>query len=103
MSDKEGDSPEVSDAETKPTEKKETKAQGGHAKQNAEGDTYFDLAKSRRVTVRSFKGKPLIDIREYYEKDGKTLPGKKGISLSPDQWKMLKTMIPDIDIALKSL
>ena len=27
--------------------------------------------------VSEFKGKKMINIREYYEKEGKTLPGKK--------------------------
>ena len=31
----------------------------------------------RRVGVSLFKGKQMVNIREYYEKDGETLPGKK--------------------------
>ena len=54
-------------------------------KTNAEGEKYIDLGKKKRVTVRSFKGVPLIDIREFYGADGGEKPGKKGISLQPDQ------------------
>lgn len=31
----------------------------------------------RRVTVSSFRGQTMVNLREYYEKDGQELPGKK--------------------------
>ena len=46
------------------------------------GDKYIELAANRRATVRAFKGKTYVDIRETYEQDGKTKPGKKGIMVS---------------------
>ena len=52
---------------------------------NPEGDKYIDLGKKKRAVVRSFKGIPLLDIREYYEAEGQAKPGKKGISLTIDQ------------------
>ncbi len=38
----------------------------------------MQLSGKRRLTVRDFKGKKFLDIREFYEKDGSLLPGKKG-------------------------
>ncbi|KAJ7132749.1 transcriptional Coactivator p15-domain-containing protein [Mycena crocata] len=64
-----------------------------------EGDKYVDLGKNKRACVRSFKGKTLIDIREFYaDKDsGELKPGKKGISLPVDQWEELKKAAQTID------
>lgn len=47
------------------------------AKTDDNGETYFELSGKRRVTVSSFKGKMMVSVREFYEKDGQTLPGKK--------------------------
>jgi len=43
--------------------------------------------------------------KQFYEKDGKTLPGKKGISLTMAQYTALKGMIKDgsIDEQIKEL
>lgn len=56
-----------------------------------------DLSKNRRVSVRNWQGKAVVDIREFYVKDGKTMPGRKGISLSMDQWKILQQHVDVID------
>jgi hypothetical protein len=55
----------------------------------------------RFISVSDFKGTAYVNIREYYEKDGKTLPGKKGISLSVDQWNSVKKHMAKIDAELK--
>ncbi|KAG2078981.1 PC4-domain-containing protein [Suillus decipiens] len=63
-----------------------------------EGDKYVQLGQKKRVTVREFKGKILVDIREFYGKDNEDeKPGKKGISLNTDQWACLKKSINTID------
>jgi len=63
----------------------------------SEGDKYIELGKKKRATVRSFKGTPLIDIREFYGADGDEKPGKKGISLTLEQWETLKSGSSTID------
>lgn len=57
---------------------------------DAKDEAYFcELGSKKRAGVSSFRGKMMIDVREYYEKDGEMKPGKKGISLPPDQWTAL--------------
>jgi hypothetical protein len=47
------------------------------AKTDSNGDRYWEISKMRRVTISSFRGKTQVNVREYYEKDGQELPGKK--------------------------
>lgn len=44
---------------------------------------FSQISKNKKVSVRSFKGKTYVDIREFYVKDGKTLPTRKGTPLLP--------------------
>lgn len=40
---------------------------------------FFKIGKMRYVSVRDFKGKVLIDIREYWmDQEGEMKPGRKG-------------------------
>ncbi|THV51106.1 hypothetical protein BGAL_0123g00180 [Botrytis galanthina] len=55
----------------------------------------------RKIELSDFKGQTLINIREFYEKDGNVLPGKKGISLTVDQYKNFLKFIPQINANLK--
>ncbi|KAI7812773.1 SUB1 regulator of transcription b [Triplophysa rosa] len=65
-------------------------------------DNMFQIGKMRYVSVRDFKGKVLIDIREYWmDQAGEMKPGKKGISLNPEQWNQLKEQMSDIDDAVR--
>ncbi|CAD7670327.1 unnamed protein product [Nyctereutes procyonoides] len=51
-------------------------------------DNMFQIGKMRYISVRDFKGKK---------------PGRKGISLNPEQWSQLKGQISDIDDAVRKL
>ena len=44
------------------------------------------------MTVRKWSDATLVDIREYYQigGEGPYKPGKKGISLSVEQWRALR-------------
>ncbi|KAB2597162.1 RNA polymerase II transcriptional coactivator KIWI-like [Pyrus ussuriensis x Pyrus communis] len=62
--------------------------------------TVCEISKNRRVSVRNWNGKVVVDIREFYVKDGKQMPGKKGISLTMDQWNVLRNHVEEIDKAV---
>ncbi|KAF2457494.1 transcriptional Coactivator p15-domain-containing protein [Lineolata rhizophorae] len=82
-----------------------TTPQIGVAQKDSEGNDYFTLSKGRnerRVAISQFKDQTLISIREYYEKDGKSMPGKKGISLTKEQFSALITCLPNIEAVLSS-
>ncbi|KAI9639642.1 transcriptional Coactivator p15-domain-containing protein [Dioszegia hungarica] len=79
-----------------------TKAGGadiGTKQVNDEGKPYMNLSEYKRVTINEFKGAKLVDIREVYKDkaSGDMKPGKKGISLTLGQWKVLKSNIDSID------
>jgi len=75
---------------------------GSDGENKADNGMYV-LAKNRFINVSGFKGKVYVNIREYYEdSNGEQKPGKKGISLSADQWENLKKHIAKIDKDLKN-
>ncbi|GMI03680.1 hypothetical protein TrLO_g10728 [Triparma laevis f. longispina] len=49
----------------------------------------------KRLTVSSYRGAKTIHIREYYEKDGKEMPGKKGIMMTMPQFEALRKTLTD--------
>lgn len=67
------------------------------------GEAVVSIGPSRQVTVRKYKSTVLVDIREFYEKDGEQLPGRKGISLTAPQWQSLLDQRDIINEALASL
>ena len=77
-----------------------TSKQGLKATKSKE-EPRFKLGKNRFVTITKFgtkKGQPpKVDLREFYEKDGTLLPGKKGISLQIEEWEALQRLIHQIN------
>eukprot|EP00262_Sarcandra_glabra_P003158 TRINITY_DN13675_c0_g1_i1.p1 TRINITY_DN13675_c0_g1~~TRINITY_DN13675_c0_g1_i1.p1 ORF type:complete len:162 (+),score=32.40 TRINITY_DN13675_c0_g1_i1:145-630(+) len=61
------------------------------------------LSSRRKVTIQDFRGKTLVSIREYYEKDGKEMPSSKGISLTAEQWATFSKSVPAIEEAIKKM
>ncbi|KAF8554741.1 PC4-domain-containing protein [Imleria badia] len=80
-----------------PPAPEESKQPAVKVHKNAEGENYVELGKKKRAAVRSFKGQVFVDIREFYGTDGDEKPGKKGISLTTEQWEALKRSITTID------
>ncbi|XDV53950.1 hypothetical protein PO909_022341 [Leuciscus waleckii] len=88
------DSDSDSDVDTKPKRKKQAAPEKPSKKQKSgetskvssasksssgEKDNMFQIGKMRYVSVRDFKGKVLIDIREYWmDQEGEMKPGRKG-------------------------
>jgi len=91
-----------SDSEPKPKqskkEKKSEKKENGNTVTNDRGEVLHELGKMKYANVSNFKGRMMINIREYYtDEGGEMKPGRKGICLMADQWKKLKEIIPDLD------
>jgi len=77
---------------------------GGGLEKNDAGEYVFELSKMRQVSVKDFKGRVYVNIREYYQHEsGEMRPGKKGIALSVEQWNKFKEHFDDIDKAVKEL
>ncbi|XP_055098893.1 activated RNA polymerase II transcriptional coactivator p15-like [Symphalangus syndactylus] len=92
----------------KPVKKQKTgetsRALSSSKQSSSSRDNMFQIGKMRYVSVRDFKGKVLIDIREYWmDPEGEMKPGRKGISLNPEQWSQLTKQISNIDDAVRKL
>ncbi|XP_014231528.1 activated RNA polymerase II transcriptional coactivator p15 [Trichogramma pretiosum] len=100
---------EASDSEEEAKSKKRpkktnNKAPAKKAKTNDDGETSWELGNMKFVTIRTFKGKLLVDIREKYmdKNSGDLKPGKKGISLNVENWKQFYDIVEEVNEAVKS-
>uniref|UniRef100_A0A8D8T4U5 RNA polymerase II transcriptional coactivator n=1 Tax=Cacopsylla melanoneura TaxID=428564 RepID=A0A8D8T4U5_9HEMI len=82
-----------------PADTKKAKGNDNGASKSGPGGSWC-IEGMRFLKVDEFRGKPLVSIREYYEKNGELLPGKKGISLSASQWRKLMTMQDNVNAAV---
>jgi hypothetical protein len=106
---------EEEEEEQQPKKKVKTKSAAGAAAAGSDDTGPLDLAKdevlsfelsSKRKTygkVKTFKGVAYVDFREYYEKDDKLLPGKKGLFLTKAEWENIKRNMGKIDAAFAKL
>ncbi|KFD51961.1 hypothetical protein M514_07093 [Trichuris suis] len=68
----------------------------------ADDDGRFEIGNKRFVCLNQFRGRTFVDIREYYTTgDGEEKPGKKGISLSVEQFKKFVSLVPKIQDVLR--
>ncbi|XP_028770270.1 uncharacterized protein LOC114727722 [Neltuma alba] len=91
-----------------PQETREVMQYEQEAKPNKEvlGDSeriICQLSNKRNVVVHDFRGKKLVSIRDFYQKDGKQLPSAKGISLPTEQWSAFKKSVPAIEEAITKM
>ena len=75
-------------------------------KKDADGNFFFDLNTKKRVTVKEFRGKIMVDIREFYQPagatNGESLPTKKGVCLTQDAWESLIKQANIINMAIEA-
>lgn len=81
---------------------KTTAAASSSSTTNEDGVKCWELDQKKRASVRSFGGKTFVDIREFYLKDGKWSPGKKGITLQLAQFRKLLEVADEITKELES-
>ncbi|RHY27708.1 hypothetical protein DYB32_006597, partial [Aphanomyces invadans] len=93
---------ERSDSEVESGASKKSKSDQDVAggKKQADGSILFDLSSKKLVSVRAWKSAILVDIREYFDSNGERKPGKKGISLTTDQFHAVMNLIDDIDLSV---
>ena len=65
-----------------------------------QGELVMPLSAKRFATVRTYNGRKMADIREFYEKEGKLEPGTKGLALQAPAWATLSASLQQLGEAL---
>ncbi|KAF1848652.1 PC4-domain-containing protein [Cucurbitaria berberidis CBS 394.84] len=98
-----GDSAPRSSKKAKGDDEEESVAVVPKLEIDDDGNQFIGLNASgkRRVTVSEYNKKTLVNIREYWVSDsGELKPGKKGISLTVDQYNTLLAAAPLLESIL---
>jgi hypothetical protein len=53
------------------------------------------------VTIKKFRGKVMVDIREFYDSNGQDMPTKKGVCLTLEAWEHLARTTKQIEKGIK--
>ena len=69
----------------------------------SEKEHTWTLSDNRQARVRKYRGSTLIDIREYYSKNGRKRAGKRSVSLKPEPWNKLMELAPEISAAVQHM
>ncbi|KAF8653176.1 hypothetical protein HU200_062625 [Digitaria exilis] len=77
-----------------PAAKRQATGDEGPSESAEDGTVVAEISKNKRVSVRSWKGKVYVDMREFYVKDGKTLPTRKGSNLIVNPLMFMWTVFP---------
>ncbi|KLU88437.1 hypothetical protein MAPG_07423 [Magnaporthiopsis poae ATCC 64411] len=93
----------VKSKETKPKEAKSKEPAALGSGVDGEGNPYWEISAKRRVGIAKFNKMVLVNIREYYDQGGELKPGKKGISLTLDQYQALLKNAPAINAELRKM
>jgi len=91
------------DDDDEPGAKKKPAAKAAKAAAPFTDTVIAEFAGKKRLTVGKYKGNVNVSLREFYEKDGEMLPGKKGISLTAEQWAAVVAAAPAVEAALAAL
>ncbi|EJT80446.1 hypothetical protein GGTG_00445 [Gaeumannomyces tritici R3-111a-1] len=96
-------SKESKQKEAKPKEAKSKEPTALGSGVDNEGNPYWEISAKRRVGIAKFNKMVLVNIREYYDQAGELKPGKKGISLTLDQYQALLKNAPVINAELRKM